>query len=169
MTDKTIVIPEEIREKIESGEFVIDEIILDKDGNWFHNGQPFTNQKIIDLFNRSIHITEDGSYALHYDVYTYPIIVEDVPFFISGVRFDGFGDFEKIFINTSDGGTEELDICTLYYRKSNNALYCRIKEGVFPAKFRRSPSFHVLERLDEVNGEFILNLCGRKISLNQVD
>lgn len=169
MTDKTIEIPEEIKEKISSGEFIIDEIILDKDGNWFHNGQPFSNKKIIDLFNRSIHITEDGTYALHYDVYTYPIIVEDTPYFISGVRFEGFGDFEKIYINISDGESEELDIDTLYYRKTNNALYCRIKDGVFPAKFRRSPSFHVLERIDEVNGDFILNLCGRKIHLKQED
>ena len=74
-------LPEEIRELLERGE-KIDEIRLDKDGNWFHNGQPFSNKKIIDFFNRSINITRDGTYVIHYDRYTYPIIVDDAPLLV---------------------------------------------------------------------------------------
>ena len=43
-------IPDEIKKLLAQGE-KIDEIRLDAEGNWFHNGQPFTNQRIIDFFN----------------------------------------------------------------------------------------------------------------------
>ena len=33
------------------------------------------------------------------------------------------------------------------------------------AKFMRSPSFHILERLEETDDTYYLTLCGRKIVL----
>ena len=116
------------------------------------------------FFNSSINITADGTYVLHYSNFVYPIIVEDVPVFITGVVFEGFGPFEKILINLSTGETEELDISTLYYKK-DSSLYCRVLNKKFPAKFQRSPSFHVLERLDEIEGNYFLNICGSRILL----
>ena len=149
-------IPEYIKELMKTGE-IADRIVLDREGNWFHNGEPFINKRIIDFFNKSVNISADGHFVLHYSNYTYPIEVEDVPVFITGVRFDGFGSFEKITMNLSTGDTEELDPSTLYYR-DNNALYCSVLEGKFQAKFMRSPSFHVLDRLDEIEGEFYLSM-----------
>ncbi len=107
-------------------------------------------------------VTSDGQYVIHYGDYTYPISVEDTPYFVTGVRYDGFGSFERIFINTSDGETEELAVHTIYCGK-NNALYCRIKKGRMPARFMRSPSFNILERLEEEPGGrvFSSSLRGR--------
>lgn len=157
-----------IKELIASGE-VIDEIVIDKEGNWFHNGEKFINERIISFFSRSVDITADGQYVIHYGEYTYPIKVEDVPYFITGVTFSGFGTFERIFLNLSSGETEELNCNTLYYR-SNNALYCRIKGGKMPAKFKRSPSFYILERLEEdKDGKYYLRLCGQIIELTIKD
>ncbi len=158
-------IPEYLRELMQSGE-IADRIVLDREGRWFHNGVEFTNKKIIDFFNRSVNIAADGHYVLHYSRFTFPIEVEDTPVFVTGVRFEGFGPFEKVMMNLSIGETEELEPSTLFY-KENNALYCSVRGGAFLAKFLRSPSFHLLERLEEADGHFFLNLCGQRIKLEQ--
>jgi hypothetical protein len=157
-------IPDYIKELIASGNG-IDEILIDKEGVWYHNGEKFTNEKILSFFGRSVNITAEGEYVIHYGEYTYPIKVEDAPYFVTGVTFSGFGNFEKVTLNLSSGETEELDCNTLYCKK-NNALYCRIKNRTMPAKFKRSPSFHILERLEEgSDGKFHLRLCGQIIDL----
>ena len=157
-------IPDYIKDLIESGG-QIDEIFIDKEGTWYHNGEKFINERIIDFFNKSINITAEGQYVIHYSNYTYPIKVEDVPYFITGVTYSGFGDFEKVTLNISSGETEELDVNTLFC-KSNNALYCKIKNRTMPAKFKRSPSFGILERLEEdEKGRFYVRLCGQIIEL----
>ncbi len=165
--DEDFILPEFIEELFFTDE-PIDEIRIDTEGRWFHNGIPFTNKKIIDFFNRSIRLTSDGVYVIHYDHYTYPIVVEDVPIFITGVRYQGFGDFERVWCNLTTGIEEELDTSTLRFNMNNNALYCRVMDGVFPAKFYRSASFTLLERLDEKNGRYYLNICGKSIELKQV-
>lgn len=157
-------IPEEIKELFDRGE-LNDTIRLDKDGKWFHNGDPFTNKKIIDYFNRSINITRDGTSVIHYGQYTYPIIVEDAPLFVTGILFKGFGRFEKITLNLTSGTEELLDIYSLYYK--NQTMYCRVSGGRMTAKFRNSPFYHLMERLDEVEGQFYLTLCGEKIHIKQ--
>lgn len=157
-------IPDEIRVLFDKGE-LSDEIRLDKDGNWFHNGQPFINKNIIEFFNRSINITEDGQHVIHYDRYTYPIVVDDAPIFVTGIWFKGFGKYEKINLNLSNGASELLDIHSIYYK--NATLYCRVCKGRLVAKFKHSPFYHLLERLDEVDGAFYLTLCGEKIEIHQ--
>src|SRR5208337_4258160 len=98
-------LPEELKELFERKELA-DDIRLDKNGIWHHNGQPFKNQRLIDFFNRSIQVTRDGSYVIHYDMYTYPITVEDAPLFITGVVFRGFLQYEKITLNLTNGNSE---------------------------------------------------------------
>lgn len=159
-------IPEHIKSLIESGE-ITDEIFLDKEGVWYHNNERFSNTRIIEFFNKSINITASGEYIIHYGDYTYPVTVEDVPVFISGVIFSGFGDFETIQLNLSTGEKEELDCSTLFV-KENNSLYCRVRNGKLLAKFKRSPSFHILERLEEDSiGRYYLFLCGKKFELKR--
>ncbi len=161
-------IPEYIKQLISSGT-AIDEILIDKEGVWYHNGEKFTNEKILNFFERSLNITADGEYVISYGDYTYPVKVEDTPFFITGVIITGFGDFEKILLNLSTGETEELNCNTLYCKK-NNALYCRVKHGRMTAKFKRSPSFELLERLeDSDDGKYYLRLCGQRIELHIED
>lgn len=164
MEEKIIEIPEELRELMESGNLE-DHIVFDKNGKWWHNGEPFINKKIIDLFNQSICLTTEGDFVLQYDRYIYPVTVEDAPVFITGARFEGFGEFEKVIVNLTTGKEEELDISSLVYK--NNTLYCTVGDGTFMAKFHRSPAFHVLDRLDESNGHYFLNICGKQLPLKQ--
>ena len=163
MEEKYPEIPEYLKKLIESGKG-LDEIKIDRDGQWFHNGEPFANKRIVDFFNRCIDVTKDGIYVIRYGSFVYPITVEDVPVFISGVRFKGLGVFEKVLITASSGKEEELDVKTLLY-KENSGLYCYVKNGKLPAKFRRSPCFQILERLEESDDTYYLNICGKKIVL----
>ncbi|MFW5861360.1 MAG: hypothetical protein ACOCWZ_03840 [Spirochaetota bacterium] len=158
-------IPEYIKQLMESGE-KIDQIRLDREGNWFHEGEPFINQRIIDFFNRSIDVTAEGQYVIHYGDFVYPIEVEDTPLFVTGVRIEGFSFFEKIFITLSSGEEEELDETTLHY-KQPEGLYCRVRNGRMPAKFKRSPSFQLLERLQETDDIYYLTIKGNKIVLEE--
>ncbi|MBN2078134.1 MAG: DUF1285 domain-containing protein [Spirochaetes bacterium] len=164
MTDAYPELPEEIRLMLARGE-AIDEIRLDKNGNWFHNGEPFTNRKIIDFFNRSIDVTREGIHVLHYGTHTYPIVVEDAPVFITGVTFRGFGEWETVTLNLSTGVSESLDPDTLEYR--NDTLYCRVREGRLSAKFKHSPFYHIMERLAEEHGAYFLTLCGKRIPVTR--
>ncbi len=157
-------IPDYLLDLIRKGQ-AIEEIRLDREGVWTHNGETFTNQRIIEFFNRSVNVTADGTYVLHYADYTYPIVVEDAPVFVTGVTIHGFGFFERIEMNLTLGETEFLDVDTLYYR--NSVLYCRVRDGMLKAKFKRSPMFHILERLDEIDGKFYVTLCGKKIELRE--
>jgi len=158
-------IPDEIKKLLAQGE-KIDEIRLDAEGNWFHNGQPFTNQRIIDFFNKSINITKDGTYVIHYAQFTYPIVVEDAPIFVTGVRFKGFADFETVILTLSTGQEEELDVSTLHVRKGKE-LYCYVRNNTMLAKFKRSASFTILDRLEETDDIFYLTIAGKKIVLEE--
>jgi len=165
MEDNYPEIPEEIKKLLESGE-TIDEIRIDAGGSWTHNGQEFLNERIIDFFNRSVDVTRDGEYVIHYADFVYPIVVEDAPLFVTGVRFEGTGSQEKVFITVRSRGEELLDTDTLCV-KVNNSLYCRVCRGRFPAKFMRSPSFQVLERLEESDDTFHLSIGGKRVVLQE--
>ena len=164
MPDEYAEIPEYILELFETGG--LEEIRIDAEGNWLHAGEPFLNQRIIDFFNRSIDVTADGVFVVRYGQFVHPIVVEDAPVFITGVRFEGFGDFERVFITPTTGAEEELDIDTLGFRRSGG-LYCRVKNGRLQARFKRSPSFQILERLEESDDTFYIRLCGRRIVLTE--
>ncbi|MCU0844275.1 MAG: DUF1285 domain-containing protein [Spirochaetes bacterium] len=164
MPDDYAEIPDYIRELIDAGE--LEEIRIDAEGNWSHAGESFQNQRIIDFFNRSIDVTADGIYVIRYGPFVHPIVVEDAPVFITGVRLEGFGDFERVFVTPTTGIEEELDINTLGFRRPGG-LYCRVREGRLQAKFRRSPSFQILDRLEESDDTFYITLCGQRIILTE--
>ncbi len=157
-------IPEYLRELAERGE--LEEIRIDPEGNWLHRGEPFANRRIIEFFNRSVAVTREGGYVLHYADFTYPIVVDDAPVFVTGVRFEGVGESERVRIITSLGNEEDLDIRSLHYRQGRG-LYCYVREGTLLAKFRRSPSFQIMERLEESEDTFAVTLCGRRIVLSE--
>ena len=105
-------IPEYIREMMKTGE-IADRIVLDREGNWHHNGEPFTNKKIIDFFNKSVNISIDGHYVLHYSVTPIPSRSRtwrcSSPACASRIRV-----LRRVIMNLTTGQTDELDPDTLY-------------------------------------------------------
>ncbi len=157
-------IPEWLEELVCSGE-AIDEIRIDAEGRWFHNGEPFINERIINFFSRSIDVTKDGQYVIHYDNFVYPIIVEDAPLFVIAVKIEGQGRDEKVLIYLTSGETGSLDVKTLHYK--NECLYCYTRQGKILVKFKRSPSFELLQRLEETDDIYYINIGGERIILTE--
>jgi uncharacterized protein len=157
-------IPDYIKKMMREGE-ELDEIKIDSEGHWFHNGNAFKNKKLINFFNKSIDITKDGFYVINYSGFVYPIIVEDAPLFVTGFRFIKNEDGESIFIALNTGEVEKLNIHTLHYK--NNALYCFVKNGEIPAKFKRSPCYDLLQDIKDNDEIYYLELCGKRIVLSE--
>ncbi len=142
-----------------------DEIKIDAEGRWFHNGEPFLNERIITFFSKSIDVTRDGKYVIHYGNFVYPLIVEDAPLFVIGVKIEGEGSDEKVLIYLTSGESTVLDIKTLHYK--NECLYCYVRDGKILAKFKRSPSFELLLRLEETDDIYYINIGGERIVLTE--
>jgi hypothetical protein len=157
-------IPDYLKRMMQDGE-ELDEIRIDSEGHWFHNGISFKNKKIISFFNKSIDITRDGVYVLNYSGFVYPLIVEDAPLFITGFRLIKNDDEESVLIALNSGEVETLDLNTLHFK--NNALYCFVKNGEILAKFKRSPSYELLQDVKDNDDIYYLELCGRRIVLSE--
>ncbi len=157
-------IPDYLKRMMKDGGEV-DEIRIDPEGHWFHNGVVFKNKKLISFFNKSIDITKDGVYVLNYGGFVYPITVEDAPLFVTGFRFINNDNKESILIALNSGEVEKLDLNTLHYK--NNALYCFVRNGEILAKFKRSPSYDLLQDVNDNEDIYYLELCGKRIVLSE--
>lgn len=106
------------------------EIVLSENGEWFHQGEPFENPKIIAFFHRAIRKDENGAYYL-YNAYRDKeekvyFDVKDTAYFIKDVIFD---EEKKVFrarINTE--AEVELDLKLLEEDK-RGVMYCRILDN----------------------------------------
>lgn len=106
-------------------------IVLDAAGRFWHEGEPVEHRGMRDAFAAWVgRHPDDGRYVLcnGYD-WSY-FRVEDVPFFVRGLR----AERGALVLSLSDGTEEELAPGTLR-AGAGGALYCTIKQGTFEAKF----------------------------------
>jgi uncharacterized protein len=109
-------------------------IVLDAEGRFWHEGQPVQHPGMQLAFATWIgRHPDDGRYILcnGYD-WSY-FRVNDVPFFVRGVR----AVEANLLIALSDGSEEALDPGTLRVG-ARDALYCNVKSGAFEARFMPS-------------------------------
>jgi len=158
--DETL--PDVVQNFLESGAD-LEEVRLDARGKWTHEGLDFENQRIIDLFSRSVDRTEGGTWVLEVGRFTYPITVEDTGFFVERVRFDT----DPPTLKLSDETTERLGPETLEYEPGGR-LYCRVKDGAFRARFKRTAYFQLADRMAEEDGRIVLDLGDTRIDLGDV-
>lgn len=78
-------IPEAVRKFLTAGA-PLEDIRLDRFGRWFHEGEPFINQKLARLFHRSLQQTDHGNWFLHIEPYSYPVTVELTDLFIDRIE-----------------------------------------------------------------------------------
>ena len=142
----------------------LQEIRLDARGKWTHEGLDFENQRIIDLFSRSVDRTEGGTWVLEVGRFTYPITVEDCGFFVERVDY---GE-DPPLLHISDETTEPLDPETLDYR-GDGRLYCTIKDGDFRARFKWQAYNEFGSRLTDRDGEIYLEWNGRSAHIGHID
>ncbi|MCB0311252.1 MAG: DUF1285 domain-containing protein [Bdellovibrionales bacterium] len=109
------------------------ELKLDKHGKWFHNGAPFQNNNLIELFNRSI--TWDDSqnkYFLNIGKGRASFLVEDTAYFV----LELLDEEVPCQVRLSDRSQEEL-ILNQIEIGAENQIYCYVKNG-HRARFSRS-------------------------------
>lgn len=141
----------------------LESIKIDSEGRWWHEGGLFNNERISELFSRSIGRTEGGTWFLEVGPFTYPIEVEDTAFFVRSAVLTGGGPedtSERVSIKLSDGTSETLDCATLSHSEGRG-FSCLIKAGAYKARFGRSAFYTLTERLLETDdGGFALRIGG---------
>lgn len=125
--------PEFFRFPAPAGRSRESQIRLDANGRFWLGGEPVVHPKMQQAFTRWIRRhPDDGRIVLSngYD-WTY-IEVDDAPFFVTSVS-ETLG---RLTLTLSDGEQEALQPShQLHWRAANGALYCRVKNGEFDARF----------------------------------
>ena len=116
-------------------------IFVDKNGTWFHKGAPIIHQGFLRLFYESLRRNDRGDYVIQFKDQVCRLEVEDTPFVINRVDYIA-QSLEKDFflLHLIDGTQEPLNPQTLFIG-AENVLYCRVRDGVFRARFSR-PSYY---------------------------
>ena len=134
----------------------LESIRLDEEGNWWHRGVRFDNKRLMALFSSSVGRTEGGTWVLEIPPFTYPIEVVDVGYFVQRIEIDDVDG--KVQLHLLGGHSESLNMSTLRYEEGRG-FWCRIKEGRFEARFKRSAYYALAEQIEiSDSGEFELKL-----------
>jgi hypothetical protein len=135
------------------------EIRINTEGEWFFNGAPIVNRRVLELFNASIQPDARGGYCLHIGEETSPLTVEDTPYVVTHIEREP--DAGRFVIRLSDGASEELCLDTLYLA-ADNVPYCRVKSGRFSARFKRAPYYALAAFIEQEGERFFVQLNGSR-------
>lgn len=111
---------------------------MDENGRFWHDGAPIENTAMTRAFAQWIaRHPDDGRYILSngYD-WTY-FRVKDVPFLVESVTVRGMSGAFEVELALSDGTKESLNPEGMRIGP-NEALYVRVKDGTFDARFTQS-------------------------------
>ena len=110
-------------------------LCLSKDGDWFHNGSGFSNQKVIDFFHHHIQWSEsDKQYYIAYGKGRAEFDCEDCAYFVLELLDNGSLPLQ---VRLADQSIEDLDLSSLHVGQQNR-LYCKVKQG-HAALFKKAP------------------------------
>jgi len=141
---------------------------LDREGRFWHQGEPVLHAGVAAALHRMIDRLEDGRYVVRMDAERYAYLeVEDAPFQVRSVSVERGPEGALLFLTLSDGSGEGLRYGSLRVG-AEDALYCEVREGRFEARFGRSASRALGElieaELDESGADterFCLRAAGR--------
>ena len=136
-------------------------IFIDKEGGWFHKGAEMVHRDIVRFFYEHIGMDSLGRYVIRWGNERCYLDVEDTAFVIQRVRFEEDGGMQNFRLFLSDDTTENLNPETLFLGEEN-VLYCKVKQGSFPARFHRPAYYQLAEFVQEDEGRFYLPLNGEK-------
>jgi uncharacterized protein len=148
------------------------QLTLDRDGNWFHDGQPILHPKLRRLLDRHLLVTDEGEVEVRVGngdrVERALVTVEELPYQVRDIEVSAKdNDAGTLFVVLNDESREEITPDKLRV-VGDDALYCFVKDGRYPARFLRSPYIRLASRFDEDgHGGFVLPLGGRRWPLTQ--
>jgi uncharacterized protein len=134
-------------------------IRLDAAGRFWHDGQRVEHPAMAGAFAAWIDLhPDDGRFILTngYD-WTY-FSVDDVPFFVRGVRIDG----DSVALLLSDGSEQPLEPASAVIG-AHDALYVRVRDGKFEARFTPEAQTALAPLLEaDAEGRPVLSVGGRQ-------
>lgn len=130
-------------------------IFLDKDGNWFINGEQVTHERLRVFFSKAL-IKEDNKYYLKIGRDKIEVQIEDAPYIIKRVDFRK----RRFILHLNDGSMEVLNPDTLRMGKGN-VLYCMVKKEA-KARFSRSAYYQFAEYIKQDENGYYVKSEGKK-------
>ena len=140
-------------------------IRIDREGNWFYNNLPITNQNIYQYFNQHIVKDNEGNYLLKIKDQSVLLDVEDTPYLVKHINIiEGLPLKIKVLLNDK---TEEVLTWDKIWLKGDTQIYCLVKDGKFEARFNRNSQFELgnLLKFDEKNKRYYLEIESKKYYL----
>lgn len=157
--------PEFFRAPAPEGRSRESSIVLDAGGRFHHEGVLVEHPGLARAFASWIALhPDDGRFILNngYD-WSY-FLVEDVPYFVLGVREQG----GTLYLRLSDGSESALEPASLTLG-AQGALYASVKGDKFQARFSQSAQLALAPWLvDAENGDIFLEIAGQRHALRNL-
>ena len=143
-------------------------IFIDKEGKWFHKGVEMIHREIINLFYQHIHLDSQGRYVILWEGEHCYLEVEDTPFIVRKALFKETtqAHHARFILFLSDETQEDLSPDTLTVG-GDNVLYCKVKNGNFPARFDRPAYYQLAQHIEEQKGDYFLPLNGKDYQIRR--
>ncbi|MFL5352701.1 DUF1285 domain-containing protein [Archangium sp.] len=133
-------------------------IRLDARLRWWHDDEPIEHPRIIELFNASLVLDEEGRYQLRIGHDWCYVQVEDAAY---EVRTVDVTEDERVSVRLSDRTAEALEPATLGM-DSEGVLTCRVKGGRAGARFSRDAQYQLGELMEQDEGGRLYLRAGQR-------
>lgn len=136
-------------------------LVLRHDGTWSHEGVPFSNAKLREVFDRSVRfLPEEGKYVVQIGHFRGEIELEEAGFFVR--EFDALSGE----IGLSDRTGERLDVASLSTSPLDGALLCRVKRDLvpagLPARFSHAAQAELMNAIEDDEDPPALRVAGTR-------
>jgi hypothetical protein len=136
-------------------------LILHHDGRFTHEGQPITNRRLREHFDRSVeYLPDEGKFIVRLRHFRGEIEVEEAAFFVRSI------DLTSGEMRLSDGSCEVLEVASLTGSPIDGALLCRVKRESVPdgllARFTHAAQAELLEAAEPDGEGFVIAIAGRR-------
>jgi hypothetical protein len=138
---------------------------IDSEGMLWHDGFEFDDPALLNLFMKNMKPLPDGSFHVFCQGEECILTCEDVPYAVQKVVFSP----SQVMLHFPGGYSEALDPSTLFVG-SQNVLYCKVRGGVFTARFGRGAYLDFAKRVqfDSHDKSFYLVIDNKKYSIEGV-
>ncbi|WDD96838.1 DUF1285 domain-containing protein [Thalassomonas actiniarum] len=144
-------------------------LVIKKDGSWYHNGTVFKRQKLVKLF-ASVLKKERDDYFLVTPVEKIKITVEDVPFILSQWSWGQEGEYGDMHLATNLGDEFIFGENHPLHIADNGCLYVTVRRNLL-AKVHRNVFYQwadlAKERITPQGTELILPCGGHELVLGR--
>lgn len=150
------------------------DIVIQSDGQWFHEGGLIAREKLVILFSSIMRREQDGEYYLLTPVEKWRIQVEDAPFIVTDfeVLDDGLESQKIIFETNVEGKWLLSKVHGLAVRvdvKTAEPNPCLNLDRGLHAKLSRNIFYRLVDLAEQHQGELIVHSDGESFSLGRVE